>query len=439
MTNYSRRVQYRGFVSDIISLVQWENQYNFALMEQLAASVTSAAKMTNSSFPYITLPFYEITGGFVDGMGGILTASFSPLVKATEQEKWEEYSIRNQGWLENSELLKSIDQSHQDALHGTIQDHEHDRLLQQSTSTVHSVVYQWVNNVKVRVTSSPNQMLAPLWQISPPDISSVNADLLQDKSIQELYEQMLIMKHPVLSPSIQLHNLFSFLYTPEEEPLKQFPHAYILQPVYDNFDKSNATLVGLLVAVTTFENLLDKILPADSRGIVCVIRDSCGNVITYNLEGQNARFLGYEDLHDRAFEAYKHSTTVELYQNATDDLCVHTLDVYASKSLQEAYKTNKPAVYTSVVVLAFVVTSVLILVYDVAVTRRQEKTMTSAIRSGKLVASLFPSNVVERIMEDAQTQDKQEPTQTAVDHSVNLTAEEQHHDFCFKTRPIAEL
>ena len=60
--------QYNGFVTSIVSLVLLEIQFNFALMQQMSASVTASAVMTGSVFPNHTEPFFEISGGYVDGM-----------------------------------------------------------------------------------------------------------------------------------------------------------------------------------------------------------------------------------------------------------------------------------------------------------------------------------------------------------------------------------
>jgi hypothetical protein len=59
--------QYNGFVASIVSLVLLEIQFNFALMQQMSASVTASAVMTGSVFPNLTQPFFEISGGYVDG------------------------------------------------------------------------------------------------------------------------------------------------------------------------------------------------------------------------------------------------------------------------------------------------------------------------------------------------------------------------------------
>jgi class 3 adenylate cyclase len=56
------------------------------------------------------------------------------------------------------------------------------------------------------------------------------------------------------------------------------------------------------------------------------------------------------------------------------------------------------SVYTSIVALAFAMTSLLLVVYDRLVTRRQERTKNAAL---KVVASMFPSSVQDKVLEGA--------------------------------------
>jgi hypothetical protein len=144
-------------------------------MQQLSAAVTSAALMTGSVFPNVTLPHFEVEGGYIDGTGGIMAAAFAPLVKDEERSEWEEYSVLNEGWLAESARLKKVYQ--RDALHGTIQDHERNRKLQSPEPPSPSIptrIYRWENGMQVPEPSRPGQILAPLWQVSPASAPAVN-------------------------------------------------------------------------------------------------------------------------------------------------------------------------------------------------------------------------------------------------------------------------
>ncbi len=146
-------------------------------MQQLSAAVTSAAVMTGSVFPNVTLPHFEVTGGYADGLGGIMAAAFAPLVKDEERSEWEEYAVLNQGWLAESARLKKVHPGHRDPLHGTLQDHDHNRRLQSTEPPSPSIatrIYSWENGIQVPEPSRPGQVLAPLWQVTPASAPAIN-------------------------------------------------------------------------------------------------------------------------------------------------------------------------------------------------------------------------------------------------------------------------
>jgi hypothetical protein len=53
-----------------------------------------------------------------------------------------------------------------------------------------------------------------------------------------------------------------------------------------------------------------------------------------------------------------------LYETNFEGRCAHELYIYPSTKFKETYKTNNRKVYTSVVAVAFFLTSVLIVMYD---------------------------------------------------------------------------
>jgi hypothetical protein len=167
----------------------------------------------------------------------------------------------------------------------------------------------------------------------------------------------------VLSMATEIGDLFDFLFDPEEKPLKRNPHGFMMEPVYSAFEE-RPELVGFLIGVTAFSNFLDHILPVGANGIVCVIKDQCGDAITYELNGLKATYLGAGDLHDPKFDKYEQSRPMELNASTFEGRCTHELYIYPSAAFREAYTTKYPAVYTSVVALAFFVTSILLFVYD---------------------------------------------------------------------------
>lgn len=53
--------------------------------------------------------------GYVDGMGGIMSVAWAPLINESGRAAWEEYAWNNQQWLVESARLKKADAKHRDA------------------------------------------------------------------------------------------------------------------------------------------------------------------------------------------------------------------------------------------------------------------------------------------------------------------------------------
>jgi hypothetical protein len=363
-------------------------------------------------------------------MGGVMSVAFAPLVKAEKQREWVEYSIANQGWIEESKRLKELHPGHQDPLHGTFQDYEHDRKLQ--SEPLAPFIWRWEDGRQVPDVGLPGQVLAPLWQITPAEVSAVNVNLLSDKRVVDLYNIMLATNQSLVSKATEIGDLFDFLFDPDEKVIKSDPHAFLMEPVYSAFEES-PELVGFLLGVTSFENMLGNVLGEGANGIVCVISDSCSiDQMTFELNGPVATFLGNEDLHDERFDLFMYSVQLEAYETIVEGMCVHELKVYPSKPFQYSFDTNNPAIYTSVLFLAFFVTAVLLIIYDRMLSRRQEKTMNSAIRTSNLVSSMFPETVRERLMEEAL---QNEGEHSVLDGKGNPSSVGKG----FKTKPIADF
>lgn len=97
-------------------------------------------------------------------------------------------------------------------------------------------------------------------------------------------------------------------------------------------------------------------------------------------------------------------TTVDL----DDSMCRYTLTLYPSQELEDAFVNNRPIIYTVIVASIFAFTSLVFVMYDLLVARRQRIVMTKALQSGAIINSLFPENVQARLF--AKTDDNKTPT-----------------------------
>ena len=158
-----------------------------------------------------------------------MMAGFAPIISHEERETWEQYSVENQDWIETSAYLKAVHPVHRDALHGTIQDHEHDRrrIQEEDSAGVSPYIYKWENGKRVSEVSRPGQLLAPFWQISPADASAVNVNLLSDPVIAKGYEQLSTKSmSALLSSDVEIGDMVRFSF---RQSLRQF--IYFMQNV----------------------------------------------------------------------------------------------------------------------------------------------------------------------------------------------------------------
>jgi len=201
---------------------------------------------------------------------------------------------------------------------------------------------------------------------------------------------------------------FDFLFDPEEKHLKKDPHGIMLQPVYEKIvEQDNSTLAGILVGITPYGNLLDRLLPEGKDGVIGVFKDDCGNTMSFELSSTKAYFLGYEDMHEPEFDDFEKSEmNIEMYPKQIEGLCTHDLYLYPSAKFRSNYDSNRPLIYTSLVAMAFLIVIGLFIYYDHAITTRQNRTIRAALKTQAIVTSLFPEEVGKQMINDAQREDK---------------------------------
>jgi hypothetical protein len=74
----------------------------FLSLKDIADIITSVSSMSGSAWPNVTVPHFEIRGHDAGKISKSSQITFSPLVKESERNGWEEYSLVNQGWINES-------------------------------------------------------------------------------------------------------------------------------------------------------------------------------------------------------------------------------------------------------------------------------------------------------------------------------------------------
>jgi hypothetical protein len=201
---------------------------------------------------------------------------------------------------------------------------------------------------------------------------------------------------------------------PDEDPNEPFADMYY--PVIDAIDDvliqvtNDTKALGSVAFSFYWRHTLKDSLPPNSKGIIIVFKNACGNqVFTYQIDGNTPTFLGFEDLHDPKYNhkamaqnltelVNRHGMYTGLPMN--DQFCPYVLTVYPSETLEGAFVTNDPIIYATVITLIFLFTSIIFFSYDWFVNRRQSLIKKRALASGAIVSSLFPEQVRGQLYHD---------------------------------------
>jgi hypothetical protein len=231
----------------------------------------------------------------------------------------------------------------------------------------------------------------------------------------------------------------------------------LLQPIFANLVEPDADIVGIMLMSVPWSSLYLNQPPVNSLtpGMQVVMTDSCSKTqYTYQsvLDDKQEKvefFLeGLGDLHNPNYTDQRVSTTLsadhESMLNVQDGSggavkddavaeivfsCGYKIEIYPSETFEQEYQPTTategsvdtgsvPAaidtteavnnvkknatVATAIVVIIFLVTGIVFLLYDYVVQLRQEKVMKTATKTQAIVSSLFPKSVQDRMMKQVE-------------------------------------
>ena len=195
------------------------------------------------------------------------------------------------------------------------------------------------------------------------------------------------------------------------------PVSQVYFPIFDSF-RSDRKTVAVMVAWIHWIEYFRDILPSSMEGLHAVLRQTCSGddegpvSYTFNVKGETATAVGKGDLHDESFDNMVQTASLDSVESIGDgtrdglpfhhDHCTVNLAVYPTKKFHNAFNTNTPIFITAGIGLVFVFAVIMFLIYDRLVERRQKMVMNTANQQNAIVSSLFPENVRERLMQQAE-------------------------------------
>jgi Adenylate and Guanylate cyclase catalytic domain len=399
---------------------------------------------TGATFPNVTLPDFELHGSNARVQADAVVLYFIPVIKDETRAGWEEYAAANRGWIYDAFDKENAWKAAQDAKFGlgindevaTEQDNVTEgngRMLQDAERPEHVTFEDGYN---LRIHDGDNSTLfgsgpfLPLWQLTPvlPVTIYMNYDLLQHFAVSGALQEAIRSEEIVLSQahdlkdpgdteneSESLYNAFLMAgqYRHDTALYEGDPTTNVIYPVFDSFGP-NRTLGGVIMASMYWRLSFAAVLPETAKGVICVMENSLNQSFTYRLDGPKVTFLGPGDRHDPKYNHLVVSADVAEYLrakrgpeneafNAADinmAHCRYKLYVYPSQDTEAKYVNSEPITYTLMVAGVFLVTSLIFILYDWLVTRRQRIVMKKAVQSAAIVSSLYPKQVRDRMFQE---------------------------------------
>ncbi|CAB9508616.1 Receptor-type guanylate cyclase gcy [Seminavis robusta] len=404
------KMEFSAYSREILKQAQANSKRMFEELWDLSKSITSHALDTNSSWPNCTLPYFDIHAHDLKKKTGNLEfVGFAPFVTPENRAGWEQYSVDNQGWIQ--------------------QDYNY-RNWTHAAAPIPTSIHQYNGSGLTQedyVFEDPQfDYEIPLWQIAPAqnDTSVINLDLATVPVFAHLLWDIKMKKVEQYSRIMDLHFLLG-------DNLNQnnpdHPRGTIYQPVMEDF-RENADVVGFTMGTLTWDLIFENVLFDSSSPLLVGIEGTCNAIFTYKIGGESmhVQFMGYgEGLRDPQFDKFKQSADLlhplnnrpgyppvkhtHRHTDAShgDSHCTYVMNTYPTQEFKDHYTSAEPIYMTILIASIFVFTASVFFLYDYLVQRRQAKLLTTAERTTAIVTSLFPKEVGKRLIEDAKNEHKE--------------------------------
>jgi class 3 adenylate cyclase len=298
---------------------------------------------------------------------GARQVAISPLITQDQITEWENYTVANQGWAQDSF----------DVIH-----HHGDRHTAGAAPYNFSPIFRPIPAEEPIV----EDYYLPIWQTSPivDNQTMINFDTFNFSFVPRVCDRMMQSGQAVLSETI---NAYPNAYGP--------PESFMAVPIYDTAGEDQQ-VAAVLIAMLLWEDYFINLVPEGIPPMVIVVRNPCVQEFTYRVNGPTVEFVGLGDMHDPRYEDIEVSVSFDTFVNVEE--CANSVHVYPTHAFHETYVTNRPAIYTGIATAFFGMAALVFLVYDLAVKRKHKKITTAAKLSHSIVRSLFPEKVRARLM-----------------------------------------
>lgn len=446
--------RFDGLATKVVSSMENRLSRSFGSLESLRIAISSHVRTSDDKWPFVTLPDYDLRAESVKSLGGVLSVSVRPIVEFSQNKAWEDYSVSNIGWLEQSmnRTFNSVALDQATRLLGSpgrfgaffgfksseerqqIEDADEQSLPCQPpnmTLGFPQEIYNLQHDAKYGVcVDNGLHSTLPTWQVHPPVASSINLNTLSIPAAREAILNLTSSGDAVLSgvyhpnSGTNSSGLEMAYQTMVDELLGSDESvsdalAFIYYPIFQTFAVQPGDVVGVFSSVVALGDFFREVLPLNIQqrdSVICVLENDCGDRVSYKVIGEKAIYLGASDGHDPEFDDLAYKYNLEWPEGSTSrtrgdfdqdqgvelstEFCPYRLSVYPSDEMRSSYVTNQPVIFAVCFAVAVFFVTATSLLYDYFVQRRMRRAVKAAKENRAIVSSLFPENVRTRMFQD---------------------------------------
>lgn len=373
-------------------------------LEMMTISFTSHADEYNQTWPFVTLPDFEAKADSARAFANSFAMGLVPIVSLEDRTAWEDYSVFNAEWIEDG-FQYDEDVLGLPHLRRLEEDTEHRDTSNLAGSFSDSIFRLQMGSANPGLEADNSEgPYMPAWQNAPVFPGIVNYNMLSWPGYQDSITACLESKRAVLSRTMDLRSGLLSQVDPvawANNPVYvDDPVSMIHFPIFEDLKPNQGSVVGIVYAFTSWSAYLRNVLPDDIEGVRVVLENECGQVHTFEINGPYVEYVGAGDHHYKTYVSAAVQVPVAVSRSGTElfkEYCPYKMTAYPSNVTRETFLTNRPTVFTFVAVLIFMFSFCLLSIYDSRVQKRHREVEQAAVENRRIVASLFPPAIRERM------------------------------------------
>jgi len=369
-------------------------------MESLSDTLTSSAEAANATWPFFTLHNFESYAQHNRLQSKTELTTVSNIVEFEQWDEWVAYSNRtHEKWVKEGHMLSA----------GNL-----DRLSEVSYQP--AITQLTAEGI---VPEIPRPSYAVYWSFSPPpaNYALVNGNIRSVPDYDQLFTATQALRNETVVSRVRPYaTAVGVAFTEEQRNgmhselppgETEHPHSFLMHPVFEKVRDPSSKIVAVLLIGSAWDATLKNLLPDGVNGIDAVIRNNCDQSFTYRINGADALYLGWGDLHEEKYNDMRVDVSLSSHTHgdfmATPGHCVYELNLYPTSDFEAAYDSRTHDYFAIIIACTFAMVAVVFCVYDVLVQKQNTKLMLNVARSNAIVTQLFPNNIRDKLIGSEST------------------------------------